>query len=295
MDNLCFLLLLILLFLISIVLMAWILPRYIGEPETIYDEGRIQQELGQLVMDNYRLDDFSNPQLDNIQPSDLQPREITLVSGSIDHNKSRVWAPFSKQRLDDYAKYHGYQTYYFDKPIDRNAPAIWQKVYAVRDALQHPECLVVVWFDDDVIITTPQRPIEDFLAMTNKPMIFSMDTCSDHDGSPENYYNVMNSGLFIIRKTPETLAFLDDVIAGRTTLYDGYFNQNGTHDQGVMTYYLYSKYRDSFALMPLGYLQSIYSGKDWQPEHFSLHLAGENALTRYHVMKKVFDNTNLLD
>ena len=294
MDNTCLLLLLVLLFLISIILMAWILPRYMGEPKIIQEDNgdNIRQELGQLVFNNYRVDDFSQ-----VYQVDVQPEEITLVMGSIDHNRTRLWTPFSKQRFEEYAEYHGYNKYYFTQPLDPEAPSIWQKVYAVYQALQQDNCQVVVWIDDDIIITTPQRPIEDFLGMTDKPMIFSMDIDPKPNEEPlrpfENYCNVINSGLFIIRKTPETLSFLEDVITGRTTLYDGYFNHHPYHEQSVMTYYLYSKYPDNFALMPSGYLQTIYKTSQWRPEHFSLHLAGENALSRYHVMKRVLDNTKI--
>ena len=296
MDNLCLLLLLVVLFLISIILMAWILPRYIGEPSIEGNSGsldnEIRRDLGQLVADNYRIDDFSQ-----VYPVDVQPEEITLVMGSIDHNGTRLWTSSSKQRFEEYANYHGYQTSYFTKPVEPEAPAIWQKIYAVQQALQQPDCQVVVWFDDDIIITTPQRPIQDFLTMTDKPMIFSMDIDPKPNEEPfrpvEKYWNVMNSGLFIIRKTPETLSFLEDVIAGRTTLYNGYFNQHGAHEQSVMTYYLYSKYREDFALMPLGYLQSLYCTKSWRPEHFSLHLAGENVHSRCLVMKQVLENTKM--
>lgn len=293
MDNLCLLLVLVLLFLFSLILLAWILPRYIGEPEIADDGNEIQREIGQLVMDNYRLDDFSQ-----VYPVDVSCNEITLVSGSIDHHGTRVWTPYSKQRFDEYAKYHGYNTYYFTKPINPEAPSIWQKVHAVREALLQDDCQVVVWIDDDIIITTPQRPIQDFLAMTDKAMIFSMDIGKqpgeENLGRPQDYCNIINSGLFIIRKTPQTLAFLDDVIDGRKDLYKGYFNTYPYHEQSVMIYYLYSKYRDDFALMPMGYLQTIYATGNWRPEHFSLHLAGENVFTRYLVMQKVLDNTKLI-
>ena len=294
MDHLCLLLFLILLFLISIVLIAWILPRYIGQPSVGDSVDTIRRKLGQLVLDNYRVDTFNQA-----YPVYIQPKEITLVMGAIDHNGTRLWTGFSKQRFDEYAAYHGYATYYFTKPINPEAPSIWQKIYAVQQALQQPDCQAVVWIDDDIIITTPQRPVEDFLAMTDKPMIFSMDIGKKPDEHPnepvENYRNVMNSGLFIIRKTPETLAFLDDIITGRKSLFNGYFNEHLFHEQSIMTYYLYSKYRDSFTLMPLGYLQTIYSTGSWRPEHFSLHLAGENILTRYMVMKRVLENTKMVD
>lgn len=306
MNQLCLLLFLVLLFLISIILMVWVAPRYIGESEIIDDSDRIGEEFRQLIMNNYRvedqgssgcgslLDDFSQS-----YPVNVYPEEITLVSGCIDPHKSRVWSSISKQRFDEYASYHGYQTYYFDKTIHPKAPLSWQKIYAVRDALRQEDCQVVVWFDDDVIITTPQRSIQDILAMTNKPIIFSMNNNPQPDEEliqPANYYwNVINNGVFIIRKTPETLAFLDDVIAGRTTLYDGYFNKKGEYGQGVMIYYLYSKYHDNFALMPDGYLQTFHTSGNWRPECFSLHLTGESTLTRYHVMKRILDNTKIHD
>jgi hypothetical protein len=285
----CTLAVLIILLILSFVVLVWVvypsreIPELLPLPSRIYKD-----EIGRLVFANYRPTDLTRTYSVDVAASD-----ITIVSGCIDANGERSWAEISKRRVDEYVSIHGYNTMYFTKKINREAPAIWQKIYAVRKALRTSE--VVVWVDDDLVITTPQRPIEDFLAMTDKALIFSRDLhpCPDeeHPHRPEHYWNVINTGIFIIRRTPASLAFLDDVIEGRTSLFNGYFSEGNFHEQTIITYLLYTKYLEDFALMPLGYLQSINKTKTWRPEHFSLHFAGEKASTRYHLMESIYNNT----
>lgn len=290
MGNLCFLFFLVFLFLLSIILFAWILSNRIINQEIENVDNTTRDQLGRLISENYRVDDFSQ-----VYPIEIDPEEITIVSWSVDPERTRSWTDFTRKRLEEYTSYHGYKLRYFTEVINKRAPILWQKIYAVQKALQEPTCQAVMWVDDDIIITSPQRSVQDFMSMTEKPMIFSEDIGDKPNQEPlhkpEYYWNVMNAGIFILRKTPETMAFLEDVIKGREELFGGFWNKQHYHDQSVMSYYLYTKYLDNFALMPLGYLQSIYKTSTWRPEHFSLHLAGETKATRYRVIKKVLENT----
>ena len=277
---------LLFLFILSFVTLAWLLSSVGDLVPSIGADAKA--ELGRLVFNNYRVDKF-----ESIHPIDVNPEEITLVSGSVGE---RLWAPLSKKRLHDYADQHGYNVFYFIENVNDEVPGLWQKIYAVKEAFQDPACQVLVWIDDDIFITAPERPIEDFLAMTDKPMIFSADLgIRPGDGSsypPEYYWNVINAGFFILRKSPEAISFIEDVIAGRENLYNGYWNTHTFHDQSVMTYYLYSKYLESFTIMPLGYLQVLHRNREWRPGHFSVHFAGENGRVRYEGMTKLINNSD---
>lgn len=212
--------------------------------------------------------------------------KVCLVSGSISPpNKRRAYASISKQRLEAYAQQHNYKLSYFTDYYDSTAPPIWQKVYAVREALQDNSNQVVVWLDDDIYITNPRITIESFIKRSNKPIILSEDMISSlHRIFPSLCWNFINTGIFILHNTPLVREFIDEVIEGRLHLQDGYWNLHNFHEQSVITYLVMTKYYNHCCVLQAGVMQSYSLDKSWCEGDFILHLAGESLTRRNEVM-----------
>lgn len=217
---------------------------------------------------------------------------ICLVSGSVSPPKKppREYATISRHRLEEYANRHGYHVAYFENYINQQAPPIWQKVYAVQQALLSTSPLydVVVWIDDDIYITDLDVKIEKFLALSERPIIMSEDMRGPS-------FNFINTGAYILRNTPECHDFINDTILGREGLYDGYWNQAFFHEQSVMTYLLLSKYKQHGHVLKKGLLQSFYHDRSWQPGDFCLHLAGVKVGPRLTLMQRLVRGDNPYD
>lgn len=209
------------------------------------------------------------------------PCRVVLVSGSIGSN--RPWTHITHRRLLAYGHRFGYSYRYFTTTICSEAPAIWQKIYALREELNQ-DVDAVVWIDDDVLITSP-RSIESYLAMTDRSIIVSADLPSSGRLFPGgSSWNVFNTGVIILRCNSVTRNLLDAVIAGRTRLDDGYFNHHLYHEQSVLTHHVYTSCPDEIFILPHRHLQTLAITQEWQPGDFSYHAAGMTSSNRtYHL------------
>lgn len=209
---------------------------------------------------------------------------ICLVSGSITApgKAPRLYAKISRERLERYAQGHGYEVRYFEESLEPKAPLIWQKIFFMQKLLETEDFQVLVWVDDDIYITNLEMKIEEFLSLSEKPLILAEDI-------PKFPHNFINTGLFILRKTPETHEILKEMLVLRTTLCQGYYNENPFHEQTILTYLLVTKYPEVGVVLRKGRLQSFSKDESWQEGDFALHLAGESVEERNRRMQELQD------
>lgn len=96
-----------------------------------------------------------------------------------------------------YAKRHGYSLIVHNESLNHDRAPAWSKILAVQRAL--PDYDAVCWLDADIAIMEMERPLEYFLE----------EWCEFVAGGEAS--TALNSGAFIIRNTPATRKFLQDV------------------------------------------------------------------------------------
>ena len=227
--------------------------------------------------------------------------KIALISLSV--GSGRKFAEASKQRLQQYADIHGYTLEYFNKNIDKNYGPMWQKVLAVKEVLNKNIYDYVVWIDDDIYITNTSFKIEDFINLTNKPIIMSRDRfINDVD-------LYINSGIYILKTNKISKQFIQDTI-DNYNLMKGYFKYRPLHEQSVMTYLFLKEYYNDIEVLPFNTLQSFkqlgiskfYSWlssdkieiRDWKEGDFIMHYAGVNKEKRNVLMPKMIGKDILI-
>jgi hypothetical protein len=112
--------------------------------------------------------------------------------GSGDHERllklaSRSFRPFAER--------HGYALHLHTQPVDRTRPAPWSKIPIVRDLLDRYD--TVLWLDSDTVVVDPREdlPATRFMGLVEHPGL------------------MVNTGVWSLRSTDETRAFLDEVWA----------------------------------------------------------------------------------
>lgn len=112
--------------------------------------------------------------------------------GSGDHERllklaARSFRPFAER--------HGYALHLHTEPVDRTRPAPWSKIPIVRDLLDRYD--TVLWLDSDTVVVDPREdlPPARFMALVEHPGL------------------MVNTGVWSLRSTDDTRAFLDEVWA----------------------------------------------------------------------------------
>ena len=224
--------------------------------------------------------------------------KIALISLSV--GDGREFAEASKKRLYQYADIHGYTLEYFDQTIDKNYSPMWQKVLAVKNVLNKNIYDYVVWVDDDIYITNTSFKIEDFINLTDKPIIMSRDRFTND----ANLY--INSGIYILKTNKIGKRFIQETI-DNYNLMNGSFKYYIFHEQSVMTYLYFVKYYRNIEVLPFNVLQSfnelaeakelyefyhlissdILESKSWREGDFTIHFAGVTREKRNYLMPKL--------
>ncbi len=196
---------------------------------------------------------------------------------------SRKFAQISREFLTKYCNKHGYDLHYFTEILDPNYTVIWQKILAFRKVFMmdtgsdktSPACTskqakydYIMWIDDDIIIKNMNIKVEDFIALSDKPIIASQDVFTQ-------YYDIhINAGTFIFKNCKIAREVIDAWVEGYHNVFDGRFQTAPYHDQNVLVYLYFTKYHPSIEVLPHGIMQTIYGRyESWEGE-FATHLAG---------------------
>lgn len=103
---------------------------------------------------------------------------------------SRSFRPFAER--------HGYDLHLHTDAVETTRPAPWSKVPILQDLLTRYE--TVVWLDSDLMVVDPREDLPE-------PGFMAMVEHRTKEG------RMPNSGVWVLRSTPQTAAFLDDVWA----------------------------------------------------------------------------------
>jgi PAS domain-containing protein len=101
-----------------------------------------------------------------------------------------------------YAARHGYELDLHTELLDRERPAPWSKVLALRRLAQTHD--VLLWLDADLVIVDPSQDIADELE--DGRFLYIVEHRTKEGRMP-------NSGVMLLRGGAETIGFLDDVYA----------------------------------------------------------------------------------
>ncbi|MEA2313549.1 MAG: hypothetical protein QOI03_241 [Solirubrobacteraceae bacterium] len=101
-----------------------------------------------------------------------------------------------------YAARHGYELDLHTELLDRERPAPWSKVLALRRLAQTHD--VLLWLDADLVIVDPSHDIADELE--DGRFLYMVEHRTKEGRMP-------NSGVMLLRGGSETIGFLDDVYA----------------------------------------------------------------------------------
>ena len=131
--------------------------------------------------------------LPGLRPQQLKVGIITLCDAGVEAICAESTA--NKQA---YADLHGYDLIVDEDIVDKSRPASWSKLLAMRKYL--PNYDFVLYIDIDTIIMNPDRRLEDIVDFNYDQML-----AADKNG--------LNCGVWMLRNTPWTLWFIDEMWA----------------------------------------------------------------------------------
>lgn len=118
-----------------------------------------------------------------------------------DNRPDEKYIKLHNQNMKEYSKKYGHKYIFYNKCNENN---YWCKVYMVLDALETNKYDYVIWMDSDTLI-------KDFDMDINKILnSYSSDILIGSDNNPK--YDLINSGVFIIKNTDIGIQFLRDCI-----------------------------------------------------------------------------------
>lgn len=164
------------------------------------------------------------------------------------------------QRLERYARQHGYSLLRYRAPIDPSRHPAWNKVLAVKHALLSRQSEWVLWLDADAVVMNFEFPATQ-LIREDRDCLFASD------------FNGLNSGVFFARYGDWTLRFLEAAyfLGDINHDPDGYgpkWEQNTF--KLLLTHF--NDVRDRVAILPQRAMNSY--PDDYRPGDFILHLGG---------------------
>jgi len=273
-------------------------------PNIYFDE---MFELSKKIY-NISLEDESDKVFNQILDSSKSPilkENIYIVSLSTGDR------PFAKKALDTvkaYSKKHDYHFIIRNKsfpiPDEIEHSHIkspnWQKMFWIQELMNTslPYDSVVVWVDDDLLITNDNIRLEDIISIDpSKNFYISFDRFSDKFVFPYRAY--FNSGVFMVRNNQNGKNIVDQVVQSYYD-YKGFYFSPYNDQTGIE--YVYLKYysipfggsnkkisSNSFAVFPHSVIQTLYNSKKWEPGQFIFHISGQNSNTRLKTIKNFKD------
>jgi ADP-heptose:LPS heptosyltransferase len=177
------------------------------------------------------------------------------------------------ERLDRYARRHGYPLVRYTSPLDPSRHPAWNKVLAVRNALLSRQSDWVLWLDADAVIMNFDFPATQ-LIREDCDCLFASD------------FNGLNSGIFLARHCDWTLRFLD------ATYFLGDLNRDPDGfgpkwEQNTFKLLLahFTEVSDRVVILPQRAMNSY--PDDYAPGDFILHLGGMTNAERLEALSRL--------
>ncbi len=133
----------------------------------------------------------------------LEAKDVLIITAG-DIKPTRRFPLQTAQLFAELAQNMGYRFEQYSGNLATNWVPYWSKIWFLLDRMQYPENKVIVWFDDDGIVTTRSDMLEQLLrAYPKEDLIVSMD--------PE-FFAVLNTGALIVRNTKNAVSLLLETI-----------------------------------------------------------------------------------
>ena len=238
-----------------------------------------------LLNDQYYFDKFLNKSMlsklidNNILKTPIKKYNRILFI-TYDDRKNEEYINIHNHNINAYVKKWNY-VYKFYNHCSENT--YWCKIYIVLYLLKQNVFDYVVWLDSDTIIKNFDVDIGKIL---NK---YSSDIYIGSDNNPK--FNIINSGVFIIKNSTIGINFLNDCI---NKISKKCINDDGSlkgewaascYEQGIMNIVIADKYQKYTTVLPNKY---IFNYNVCSDDVFIMHLYASSPSYR----KKCFNSNN---
>ena len=174
---------------------------------------------------------------------------------------------FSKpmfDHLEEYCNKHNYQCVLEDKILDDSRAPAWSKIKLLqREMKSNPDIPLIVWIDDDILITNKQIKFEQLIE--RYPF--------DNILISEEVYGPFNTGMLVVKNNEESYNYLEHI----WTLCEKYpqYKHKPNWEQEIFIID-YNNNKKNIKTMSYKIIQSFYrlQNKDWKIGDFSCHLTG---------------------
>lgn len=208
--------------------------------------------------------------------------------------------PFSKfttTSLKQYADRWGYDLFIYQESLDAARHPAWSKIKAVKNILNSKKYSFVVWVDDDIFITNPEKSIESFIELAGAKAEFIISAHMERPVVPQD----INTGLFIVKNSPWVLTLLDRI----WDIGNHRYANSGAWDQDALVELVS---RPEFCndarivRFPGRIIQSLLTllktgcrgdYGQWQPGDFAAHMAGATMNGRILTLRQLAYNYNV--
>ena len=202
---------------------------------------------------------------------------VAIVSGQYPPQK---YSEITRIITRDYARKHGYDFYYFQKPVpveDGSGPwsIYYTKIAYLLEVMRANAHDVVVWFDADVLICETDRPLEQVADLRDSSI--DLHICKD----PPQWKYPICSGIFMMLNRPAMRNVMELTYQARH--YPQF--QQWPPEQAALHHY-----------MNTGIVSKIYDSRrfnshpesNYQEGDFLMHMAGMTGEARYQCILRKF-------
>jgi FkbM family methyltransferase len=183
------------------------------------------------------------------------------------------------EKLKEYCSYHNYKCVLEDKVLDTTRAPSWSKIPLLqREMKSNPDIPLIVWIDDDIIITNKEKRFEELI----KDYTFENILISREVVPP------FNCGILVVKNNQESYDYLTHIWE-LCEKYPEYKHKPNWEQQIFIKDY----YNDQSHIFPIPYriIQSFYrtNDRDWKEGDFSAHITGMPLETRKNMRDEVLN------
>lgn len=173
------------------------------------------------------------------------------------------------EKLEEYCLYHNYDLVIEKESLDKSRAPPWSKILLlIRELKNNPKKDLIVWIDDDILITNKQLKFHEII----QEYSFENILLSEEIIPP------FNTGIIVCKNNQGTIDYLNEIYKlGENTKY---IKSPNWEQQIMINHYHKMTANNSFQTIiktiPYKVIQSFYrcDNKDWKLGDFSCHLTG---------------------
>jgi hypothetical protein len=179
-------------------------------------------------------------------------------------------------KLQRYCNRHNYKCVLEDKILDESRAPSWSKIRLLqREMKNNPDYDLIVWIDDDILITREDVKFEDLI----KPYPFDNILVSQ-----DVVWSPINCGVLVCKNNVETYDYLENIweLCEKypEKKHGGLWEQDIMVTHARMTSLMNPNEKIPLTVIPHNVIQSFYRDHDlpaekkWRIGHFSAHFTG---------------------